>query len=84
MAHFTEDGFSYQHGITHFSVADEEEDESPAAQVESHRFGSTREFRKSIQNYSLSHEMYSTPEVYNDSLRRSDRAGSNYILETLG
>lgn len=32
VAHFTDDGFSNQHGVTHFSVADEDEDESPAAQ----------------------------------------------------
>ena len=40
MAHFSDDGFSNRHGVTHFSVADEDEDESPAGLPE--RNGPTR------------------------------------------
>ena len=60
VAHFTEGGFCDQHGILHFSVEDEEEHESLAAQVESQRVGSTLGNGKRFWKYSFSHEIYST------------------------
>jgi len=49
VAHFTDDGFSNKHGVTHFSVADEDEDESPAAQPNKDRNRSSQEFPEAFQ-----------------------------------
>jgi len=50
VAHFTDDGFDNKHGVTHFSVADEDEDESPAALPNQDGNGPARGASVSSQN----------------------------------
>lgn len=76
VAHFTDDGFSNQHGITHFSVADEDEDE-PCNE-------STRGHEEGVLDYSFPSEIHSTSGASGDIPLRPSRGGSQHLYETVG
>lgn len=77
IAHFTDDGFDNTHGVTHFSVADEDEDESPAALPQQDRNGPTRGASVSSQN-----QPYRGASV--SSQGRRNTGNTEHLYESIG
>ena len=81
VAHFTDDSFSNQHGITHFSVADEDEDE---ARVTPPRNGSTSGHEEGVRDYSFPGEVHATSGLSGHIPLRPCRRGCEHLYETVG
>lgn len=77
VAHFTDDGFDNKHGVTHFSVADEDEAELPPIIQDQARNVPSRGASMSSQNQPIRGTSVS-------SQNRRNTAQSQHLYEAIG